>query len=88
MTIQSIVPVNANEPIVENNKTMTQRYRTWLLQVNATLPILGEGSPEGNVDAPLYSLYIDTTSTTSGAIDYRKMLSDIAGDTKQGWIAI
>lgn len=74
-------------PIVNADGTMTDTFRGFLLKVDRYLPILGSGSPEGVVDAPLHSVYVDVTST-SAPIDYRKMQADIGGDTKQGWEAI
>jgi len=66
---------------------MSQAFRTWALEVSNSLPIIGTGSPEGVVDAPQYSLYLDDAGGP-GAVQYRKMQPDIAGDTKKGWIAV
>lgn len=74
-------------PIVEANGTMTQQFRTWALSVSSSAPIVGVGSPEGNVEASDFSLYIDSTGTT-GSIEYRKMLPGIAGDKKKGWVLV
>ena len=79
--------LNASQPITEENGTMTQVFRTWALEQSDTVPIVGAGSPEGNVDANQFRLYIDSTGTT-GAIEWRKMLADIAGDTKMGWVLV
>jgi hypothetical protein len=51
------------------------------------LPIVGEGSPEGVQEGEIYSLYLDSLGT-AGTIQYRKMLPDIGGDTKQGWVLV
>lgn len=76
-----------SRPIVDDLGLMEQPYRYWVGRVNDALPITGEGSPEGLVDAPQLSLYIDINGTT-GTIEYRKMLPDIGGDTKQGWLLV
>ena len=76
--------LNASNPIVEDNGTMSQQFRTWTLDASLSIPIIGIGSPEGLVTARQYSLYIDSTGA-AGSIEYRKMLPDIAGDIKQGW---
>jgi len=79
--------INAANPIVEENNTMTQQFRTWVNEASKWFPIIGEGSPEGVVEAPQFSLYIDKNGI-AGAVQYRKMLTDIAGNRKQGWIAV
>ena len=76
--------LNAAQPIVEPNGTMSQPFRTWTLDASLSIPIIGTGSPEGVVNARQYSLYIDSTGA-AGSIEYRKMLPDIAGDVTQGW---
>lgn len=79
--------LNAAQPIVSQNGTMEQPFRTFMLDVSNSLPILGDGSPEGNVEAPLYSLYIDRLGS-AGSIQYRKMQAQIGGDRKKGWILV
>jgi hypothetical protein len=79
--------LSASKPIVKPDGTMEPPMRDQMNRLNDNLPILGDGSPEGVVTAPLYSLYIDRTGTT-GSIEYRKMLADIAGDKSQGWMAV
>lgn len=79
--------LNASKAITEDNMTMEQDFRTWTNTVTRALPILGEGSPEGAVEALQFTLYIDKNGTT-GTIEYRKMLTDIGGDRKQGWLLV
>lgn len=76
--------LNASNPIVEENGTMSQQFRTWTLDASLSIPIIGTGSPEGLVTARQYSLYIDSAGA-AGSIEYRKILSDIGGDVTQGW---
>ena len=76
--------LNAANPIVEANGTMSQQFRTWTLDASLSIPLIGTGSPEGVVTARQYSLYIDSTGL-AGSIEYRKMLPDIGGDVTQGW---
>ena len=78
---------NPNNPITDGDQKMSQAFRTWTIRVTELFPLIGHGSPEGAVEAPLYSLYIDADGTT-GAIEYRKMQTDIAGDKKQGWVLL
>lgn len=79
--------LNAGQPIVDENRTMSQPFGQWTRQASLSIPIIGSGSPEGVVSALQYSLYIDSAGTT-GALEYRKMLPSIAGDVTQGWVAV
>jgi hypothetical protein len=79
--------INSAQPIVEADSTMSQVFRTWLIQVSNNIPIVGTGSPEGDVEAPQYSLYIDETVPTS-PVQYRKMLPEISGDRLKGWVVV
>ena len=76
--------LNASQPIVLGDGTMAPHFRDFLLQVANQIPIAGSGSPEGVVDAPLYSVYLDTV----GEVQYRKLASSISGDTSKGWVAV
>lgn len=79
--------LNASQPIVDSTGKMAQAFRTWTLDASLSIPIVGNGSPEGVVEARQYQLYIDATGV-AGAIEYRKMLPEIAGDRKQGWLLV
>lgn len=79
--------LNVAQPIVEPDGTMAQPFRQFTQDASLSIPIIGSGSPEGVVEARQYSLYINSTGST-GSIEYRKMLPDIGGNTKQGWIAV
>ena len=79
--------LNASQPIVDDSGKMAQAFRTWTLEASLSIPIVGTGSPEGVVDARQFQLYIDSPGT-AGAIEYRKMLSEIGGDRTQGWILV
>lgn len=79
--------LNAAQPIVEKNGTMAQAFRDAMIKVQNQLPINGTGSPEGVINAPQYSLYLDNAGG-AGAIQYRKMLPSISNDTAQGWVLV
>lgn len=78
---------NHNQRFVNNAGIVTPQTREALNSLSRWVPILGTGSPEGEVEAQQYSLYIDKEGTT-GAIEYRKMFSDIDGDKKKGWVLV
>lgn len=80
--------LNAGNPIIEDDGTMTQEFRVWTQRVSVGGFIYtGIGSPEGNLVAPQYTLYLDITTPTA-PVQYRKMLGSIGGDEKQGWVAL
>ena len=79
--------LNAQQPIVFTDGTMQAAFRDFLLKIGNQQPIVGEGSPEGVVTAPLYSVYLDSTGS-AGSIQYRKMAAEIGGDTSMGWLAV
>lgn len=79
--------LNAAQPIVQPDGTMAQPFRQFTQDASLSIPIVGDGSPEGVVEARQYSLYINSTGTT-GSIEYRKMLPQIGGDVTKGWVAV
>lgn len=79
--------LNVGQPIVEEDGTMSQAFRLFTQEASLSIPIIGAGSPENVIDARQYSLYINSTGS-SGTIEYRKMLPDIGGVTKKGWVAV
>jgi len=86
MTIVNRV-IDGGRSIVDGNGLMQQAFRSEINELIRSLPIVGAGTPEGVIDAVQYSLYIRTDGV-SGTIEYRKMLPDIGGDTKKGWVAV
>ncbi len=83
----SIAPPDANRPILNDDGTMEQAFRSWANNLTRQAIITGSGSPEGVINALPTAEYMDTAGTT-GAIKYIKRDADIAGDTTQGWILI
>ena len=79
--------LNAGQPIIDDSGKMAQAFRTWTLDASLSIPIVGTGSPEGVVEARQFQLYINSAGT-AGLIEYRKMISEIGGDRKQGWILV
>jgi hypothetical protein len=80
-------PLNASDPVVDDQGLMQQAFRNYMIRVGLGIPLTGTGSPEGVVEAAQYTLYIDITTPTV-PVQYRKMLGSIGGDEKQGWIAV
>jgi len=83
----SIVPPHPAQPIVDPNFEMKQVFRTWAQQVSRAYPIIGDGSPEGVIEAQQGQTYMDLLGTT-GSVFYIKRDADIAGDRTLGWILV
>ncbi len=79
--------LNAGQPIIEDDGTMAQLFRLFMLQVGKNIPIVATGSPEGVVEALQYTLYIDETTPTA-PVQYRKMIPEITGDRSKGWVLV
>ena len=79
--------LNSVLEIIESDGTPSQVFRTWALQQSNNIPIVSTGPPEGAVEAPQYSLYIDEAVPLT-PVQYRKMLPDVAGDRSKGWAVV
>lgn len=82
-----IIPPNQGQPITDLTGRMGQVFRTWTQQVSQLSVLTGTGSPEGVVNAPQTTFYMDDAGT-AGAILYIKRDTQIAGDPTQGWILV
>lgn len=79
--------LNVAQPIIDSDGTMANAFRQFTQEAALSIPITGSGTPEGNVEARQFSLYLDTAGS-AGSIQYRKMAAEIGGDRKKGWIAV
>lgn len=79
--------LNVGQPIVNDNLTMSDAFRTWTQLTNLSNAILHNGNPEGVVIADQYQFLINTAGT-SGSLLYIKKLADIGGNKSQGWVAV
>jgi hypothetical protein len=81
-----IINPHRNDQLTDNERS-TEIFFQWMQQVSNLSPLYGNGSPEGVVNAPLRGSYLNMTGAT-GSLLYFKVLPDIAGDTKKGWVAV
>lgn len=85
---RSIVKLNQNLPIVDRaNGFATDQFRIFLLQVAERGLLIGEGSPNGTVEAQQGAEYMDEVAAP-GAVKWIKQKADIGGNRKLGWVAI
>jgi hypothetical protein len=82
-----ITPPAQGQPIIGATGKMTQVFRTWTQAVSRLDVLSGTGSPEGVINAPQKTLYMNTAGV-AGAILYIKRDTDVAGDPTQGWILV
>ena len=82
---QTPTRLEGGQPIVDDNATMEQAFRTWTIRVTNSLLHVGTGSPEGILEAPQYSRYIDET-VPAVPEEWIKMIPEIAADRRNGWI--
>ena len=80
-----IAPPNASNPIVEDNGTMVQQFRSIINELVRAIPLNGMGSPEDVVEAFQGQTYHDL-SAAAGLIVYVKTVDDVGGDKKKGWL--
>ena len=66
---------------------MKEQFFQWMLGVTNLQPIIGNGSPEGVVEAAQGRFYMNDAGT-AGAILYVKRDADIAGNRTNGWILV
>ena len=54
-----VVPLlNVHQPVVETNGTMAQHFRDYMNILNRAVPVIGEGTPEGVLQALQYTFYV------------------------------
>jgi len=74
-------------PIVTQNGESELTMTLWMENVTNLLTANGTGSPESVVNGVVGRGYVDTAGAP-GSVFYVKQLSDIGGDTTQGWVLI
>lgn len=84
---QTQAKLNINQPLVDEGGMAEQVFREWVLRVVDTMVVVGTGTPEGVLEAPQYTLYVDE-DTPLVPVQYRKMLPEVGGDRTKGWATV
>ncbi len=84
---QSPIKLNANQKIVNDDGSPTNVFLQYLLKISESVVIVGTGTPEGAVQAPQYSVYVDEAVPLT-PVTYRKMLPEVGGDRSKGWAVV
>lgn len=79
--------LNALQQLVDDHGAPTQYFREFIAEITRYLPIIGDGPPEGVIEAQLYTPYIDRNGS-AGNVEYRKMQAEIGGDRSKGWVEV
>jgi len=80
--------LSTDRPIVENDGSLTPQSRIFFREIFTQSLIVGEGNPEGVVEAEVGATYQDSLGI-AGAIRYAKRdVDDGAGNKTMGWILI
>ena len=82
-----ITELSTDRPIVDSSGNQTQQTRLYFKTITDQALIIGDGSPEGIVEAVEGATYQDRLGV-AGVIRYAKMVDDIGGDKKLGWLLI
>lgn len=80
-------PLSRSIKVVDSNGRPTQDLNLFSEAVSKLPILVGEGSPEGVVEAEQTRLYMDSTGA-SGSILYIKSVGDVGGAKALGWIAV
>lgn len=78
---------NSQRPMVNNDLSPSQQLNTWFNVITKRSMIMGDGPPEGVVEAEQSAMYMDKLGV-SGAVLYIKRDSDILGDKTLGWLLV
>jgi len=81
---QTPVKLNANQQIIHQDGTPTSTFRQFISKIAESVVIVGTGTPEGVLEAPQYTLYVDEAVPLT-PVTYRKMLPEVGGDRSKGW---
>lgn len=80
--------INFTQPLIDrHNGFATDQFRIFLSQVIERGLIIGDGSPDGVIEAQQGVEYMDQTGI-AGSVKWIKQQADIGGDKSLGWVAI
>lgn len=84
MTLKSddtpvIIPLDRLDPVLEE-EVASQRFYSWMQIVSARIPMIGNGTPEGSLEANIGQLYIDKEGAQGSRIYFKT-----TNGGKDGW---
>lgn len=85
--VDRVLQLDPSRPLLRDNGTMDLAFQLFTLKLADRALIIGNGSPEGVIEASQGALYMDEDAA-AGDILYIKRQADISGDKTQGWRAV
>lgn len=79
-----ITQLNLTKPITDEKGNMQPLFYQWMLSITNLQTIVGEGSPEGVVQARVARFYLQTDGAAHNIL-WVKVVDAIAGDRSMGW---
>lgn len=80
-------PIHTQPIVNPNNGFSTDNFRIILNQIYERGLIIGDGSPDGVIEAQQGAEYMDQGGA-AGSVKWIKQVADIGGDKSLGWVAI
>lgn len=79
---------SSTRPIVNENLSSSTQLNTWFNVITAQSMIIGNGSPEGVVEAIQTAVYMDEAGITEAVLYIKRDADDGLGDKTKGWILV
>ena len=87
MATEQLTQPSTDRPFTDEFGALSSQARAWINALTNQSTIVGDGTPEGFVVAPISQEYMDRGGT-AGNIKYIKRDADISGDKSKGWFLI
>ena len=78
---------SSNRPLLDDSGAASTQFNTWLKVITDRSMIIGEGAPDGVVQAPQGAQYMNRLGF-AGSILYIKRDSGILGNETLGWVLV
>ena len=85
--VSRVVPLNPSRSPIREDGSLENAFQLFAQSLANRALIIGEGAPEGVIEASQGALYMNE-SGTAGAILYVKKSADVAGNKTEGWILV
>lgn len=86
--VTRVTALTTTRPIVETSGESSQEMRSWAQLITDRALIISTGSPEGVIDAPQGSMYMDDAGTAGNILSVKRDADDGLGDKTKGWILV
>ena len=84
LATEQLTQPSTDRPFIDESGALSVQARTWVSTITNQATIVGDGTPEGFVEAPIAQRYMDRLGAP-GSTQYIKRDADILGDKSKGW---